>query len=132
MIRVFFDACHRHGWLAGLAPGATIYAEELPFHHDEIARFIPHGRRSRFGGQVAEQCGVHDACQASGGMIARRPLRREMKRQASRPRCDEGIATCWLACPDQMGTPGLQRTLTDRPAGVQPALTPVVLIAGKT
>jgi integrase len=41
MIRVFFDACRRHGWLAGLAAGATIYVEELPFHHDEIARFIP-------------------------------------------------------------------------------------------
>ena len=41
MIRVFFDACHRHGWLAGLAASATIYVEELPFHHDEIARFIP-------------------------------------------------------------------------------------------
>jgi integrase len=41
MIRVFFDACHRHGWLPGLAPSATIYVEELPFHHDEIARFIP-------------------------------------------------------------------------------------------
>ena len=41
MIRVFFDACHRHGWLPGLAPGATIYVEELPFHHDQIARFIP-------------------------------------------------------------------------------------------
>ena len=41
MIRVFFDACHRHGWLPGLAAGATIYVEELPFHHDEIARFIP-------------------------------------------------------------------------------------------
>ncbi len=41
MIRVFFDACHRHGWLSGLAPNATIYVEELPFHHDEIARFIP-------------------------------------------------------------------------------------------
>ncbi len=41
MIRVFFDACHRHGWLPGLAPGATVYVEELPFHHDEIARFIP-------------------------------------------------------------------------------------------
>ena len=41
MIRVFFDACHRYGWLPGLAAGATIYVEELPFHHDEIARFIP-------------------------------------------------------------------------------------------
>ena len=41
MLRVFFDACHRHGWLPGLAPNATIYVEELPFHHDEIARFIP-------------------------------------------------------------------------------------------
>jgi integrase len=41
MIGVFFDACHRHGWLPGLAPGATIYVEELPFHHDQIARFIP-------------------------------------------------------------------------------------------
>jgi integrase len=41
MIRVFFDACHRHGWLPGLAAGATIYVEELPFHHDQIARFIP-------------------------------------------------------------------------------------------
>jgi integrase len=41
MIRVFFDACHRHGWLPRLAANATIYVEELPFHHDEIARFIP-------------------------------------------------------------------------------------------
>jgi len=41
MARVFFDACHRHGWLPGLAASATIYVEELPFHHDEIARFIP-------------------------------------------------------------------------------------------
>jgi len=41
MIRVFFDACHRHGWLPGLAADATIYAEELPFHYDQIARFIP-------------------------------------------------------------------------------------------
>jgi len=41
MVRVFFDACHRHGWLAGLAAGATIYVEELPFHHGQIARFIP-------------------------------------------------------------------------------------------
>ena len=41
MIRVFFDACHRHGWLPGLAANATIYVEELPFHHDQIARFIP-------------------------------------------------------------------------------------------
>ena len=37
MLRVFFDACHRHGWLPGLAPNATIYVEELPFHHDEIS-----------------------------------------------------------------------------------------------
>jgi integrase len=41
MLRVFFDACHRHGWLPGLVANATIYAEELPFHHDETARFIP-------------------------------------------------------------------------------------------
>ena len=41
MIRGFFEACHRHGWLPGLAAGATIYVEELPFHHDEVARFIP-------------------------------------------------------------------------------------------
>ena len=41
MIRVFFDACHRHGWLPGLAANATIYVEKLPFHHDQIARFIP-------------------------------------------------------------------------------------------
>jgi integrase len=41
MLRVFTDACHRHGWLPGLAPGAVIYTEELPFHHDQIARFIP-------------------------------------------------------------------------------------------
>ncbi len=41
VIRVFFDACHRHGGLPGLAASATIYVEELPFHHDEIARFIP-------------------------------------------------------------------------------------------
>ena len=41
MIRVFFEACHRHGWLPGLTANATIYVEELPFHHDEIARFVP-------------------------------------------------------------------------------------------
>jgi integrase len=41
MLRVFIDACHRHGWLPGLAPGVTIYVEELPFHHEQIARFIP-------------------------------------------------------------------------------------------
>ncbi len=41
MLRVFFDACHRHGWLAGLAPDATIYVEELPFHHAQVPRFIP-------------------------------------------------------------------------------------------
>jgi integrase len=41
MMRVFFDACHRHGWLPGLAANATIYVEELPYHHDQIARFIP-------------------------------------------------------------------------------------------
>ena len=41
MIRVLFDACHRHGWLPGLAASATIYVGEFPFHHDEIARFIP-------------------------------------------------------------------------------------------
>ena len=41
MLRVFFDACHRHDWLPGLVPSATIYVEELPFHHDETARFIP-------------------------------------------------------------------------------------------
>jgi len=41
MIRVFFDASHRHGWLPHLAANATIYVEELPFHHDNIARFIP-------------------------------------------------------------------------------------------
>jgi integrase len=41
MLRVFTDACHRHGWLPRLAPGAVIYVEELPFHHDQVARFIP-------------------------------------------------------------------------------------------
>jgi len=41
MIRVFFDACHRHGWLDDLSPAATIYVDELPFHHDDLARFIP-------------------------------------------------------------------------------------------
>ena len=41
MIRVFFDACHRHGWLPGLAPAATIYVDELPFHHEDLARFVP-------------------------------------------------------------------------------------------
>jgi integrase len=41
MLRVFSDACHRHGWLPGLAHDAVIYTEELPFHHDQIARFIP-------------------------------------------------------------------------------------------
>jgi hypothetical protein len=32
---------------------------------------------------------------------------------------------------DQVGAPGLQRILTDRLAGLQPALTPAVLIAEK-
>jgi integrase len=41
MLRVFSDSCHRHGWLTGLAHGAVIYAEELPYHHDQVARFIP-------------------------------------------------------------------------------------------
>jgi len=41
MMRVFFDACHRHGWLPGLAANAVIYVEELPFHHDQLARFVP-------------------------------------------------------------------------------------------
>ena len=41
MLRVFFDACHRHDWLPGLTPGATIHVEELPFHHEQIPRFIP-------------------------------------------------------------------------------------------
>jgi integrase/recombinase XerD len=41
VIRVFSGACHRHGWLPGLAASATIYAGELPFHHDQIARSIP-------------------------------------------------------------------------------------------
>jgi integrase len=41
MVRVFFETCHRYGWLPGLAASATIYVEELPSHHDEIARFIP-------------------------------------------------------------------------------------------
>ena len=41
MLRVFFDACHRHGWLPGLSAGAVIYVEELPYHHDQVARFIP-------------------------------------------------------------------------------------------
>jgi integrase len=41
MMRVFFDACHRHGWLPGLAANAVIYVEELPFHHEQLARFIP-------------------------------------------------------------------------------------------
>jgi integrase len=41
MLRVFSDACHRHGWLPGLAHDAVIYTEELPFHHNQVARFIP-------------------------------------------------------------------------------------------
>jgi integrase len=41
MLRVFTDACHRHGWLPRLATGAVIYVEELPPHHDQVARFIP-------------------------------------------------------------------------------------------
>ena len=41
MLRVFFDACHRHDWLPGLTPGATIHVEELPFHHEQLPRFIP-------------------------------------------------------------------------------------------
>ena len=41
MLRVFSGACHRHGWLPGLSHDAVIYAEELPFHHDQVARFIP-------------------------------------------------------------------------------------------
>jgi integrase len=40
-IRVFFDACHRHGWLPGLSANSVIYVEELPYHHDQVARFIP-------------------------------------------------------------------------------------------
>jgi len=40
-IRVFFDACHRHGWLPRLSANAVIYVEELPYHHDQVARFIP-------------------------------------------------------------------------------------------
>ena len=40
-LRVFTEACHRHGWLPRLAPGAVIYVEELPPHHDQVARFIP-------------------------------------------------------------------------------------------
>ena len=38
---MFFDACHRHGWLPGLSASAVIYVEELPYHHDQVARFIP-------------------------------------------------------------------------------------------
>ena len=41
MLRVFSDACHRHGWLPALPASAVIYDEELPFHHDQVARFIP-------------------------------------------------------------------------------------------
>ena len=41
MLRVFTEACHRHGWLPRLAPGAVIYVEELPPHHDQVARFVP-------------------------------------------------------------------------------------------
>ena len=41
MLRVFFDACHRHDWLPGLPSGATIHVEELPFHHQQLPRFIP-------------------------------------------------------------------------------------------
>ena len=41
MLRVFTDACHRHGWLPGLAPGAVIYGEELPRPDERVARFIP-------------------------------------------------------------------------------------------
>jgi hypothetical protein len=29
MLRVFFDACHRHGWLPELASNATTYVEKL-------------------------------------------------------------------------------------------------------
>ena len=43
VLRVFSDACHRHGWLPGLAHDAVVYAEELPYHHDQVARFIPEG-----------------------------------------------------------------------------------------
>jgi len=41
MLRVFTEACHRHGWLPRLTPGAVIYVEELPPHHDQVARFVP-------------------------------------------------------------------------------------------
>jgi integrase len=41
VLRVFSGACHRHGWLPGLARDAVIYAGELPYHHDQVARFIP-------------------------------------------------------------------------------------------
>ena len=40
-VRVFFDACHRHGWLPRLSANAVIHVEELPFHHEQLARFIP-------------------------------------------------------------------------------------------
>ncbi len=41
MLRVFSDACHRHGWLPGLSHSAVIYAEELPCHHDQVAASSP-------------------------------------------------------------------------------------------
>lgn len=51
MLRVFSDACHRHGWLPGLAHNAVIYAEELPYHHDQVLR----------GAEDADIGGVRDA-----------------------------------------------------------------------
>src|SRR5215471_18123877 len=51
-----------------------------------------------------------------------------MKGQASPPRCDEGIAAYWPACPFRWA-PRTPADTQDRPAGVQPARTPAVLIA---
>ncbi len=40
-LRVFLESCHRHGWMARLPAGATLYGDELPGRPDGFPRFIP-------------------------------------------------------------------------------------------
>jgi integrase len=41
MLRVFLEACRRHGWLPRLPANADVYVEELPRGRDQLPRFIP-------------------------------------------------------------------------------------------
>ena len=40
-LRVFLEACRRHGWLPALPANADVYVEELPRGRDQLPRFIP-------------------------------------------------------------------------------------------